>query len=189
MKISIVVCCVFSFPLLAQPDSTQLSPRKVIYFNHVLAGGLFGEEGDGSGLSISTTHGIRVKRLALGAGVAFDSYGQWKTIPAFGSISYDFAKIKSNAFFLQFNAGYANASRIKKEEWADYREYGSQMICSLIGYRIRTQQFSLYVQAGHRFQKVSYSYDPTPWASQLHARYTVDEEINRVVVQIGFGLH
>lgn len=193
MKISIAVLffLVCNFSLFAQGDSTAVSPRKIIYFNNFLAGGLFGEQSQGSGLSLLTTHGIRMNRWALGAGVGFDSYLDWKTIPVFGSMSFDFGKVKSNAFFLQFNAGHADAWRINKEDiYADYRQSGGKMISTLVGYRITKERFSLYMLAGHKFQQTHFSYNPEPWSSFApQSSVYIEESINRLVVQIGFGLH
>src|SRR5688500_17542250 len=115
MKISIVgfFSLGISLSTLAHIDFIALRNIKVRYFYNFLAGGLLGDEGQGTGFSISTIHGVRKNRLALGAGVGYDSYYDWRAIPAFGSISYDFAKVKRNAFYLQVNAGYSYAKKIR----------------------------------------------------------------------------
>ena len=181
----------FVFRRVRNPIAGNTSKWKVIYYNNFLAGGLMGESGKGSGLTLSTTHGIRTNRFSVGAGFGFDSYFDWKTVPVFGTIEFDFAKIKRNAFFLQFNAGYADAKRINREEWVtEYREYGGEMISYMLGYKIRAEKFSLYVLAGHKFQEANYSYNPQPWSSfSSPPNYSVEENMNRFVVQLGFGLH
>lgn len=193
MRISIVIFCFVcsSLSLIAQTDDESTAKKKVLYFNNFSAGGLLGKSGYGTGVTLSTTHGVRLNRLAFGGGVGFDSYMDWKTIPVFGSISFDFGKIGRNAFFVQFNAGYSDASRVKREEWlTDYREYGGEMICSMLGYRISTEKFSLYISAGHKFQKAHFSYNTQPWSSFAPSpSQRVEESMNRLVVQIGFGLH
>jgi hypothetical protein len=195
MKISIVGFFLLGLSLsaLAQSDSIALRKTRVRYFNNFLAGGLLGDEGQGTGFSISTTHGVRVNRLALGAGVGYDSYYDWRTIPVFGSVSYDFAKVKRNAFYLQVNAGYAHAKKIRKEEWlTDYRDYGGEMISTLIGYRIATEKLSIYIAGGHKYQRANFSYDPVPaWSSWTapESYFNIEESMNRLVVQIGFGFH
>jgi hypothetical protein len=192
MKTRFLLFILFTFCISAhaQVDGVPLK-RKVIYYNNFLAGGLLGESGKGSGLTISMTHGIRINWLTLGAGVGYDSYFDWKTVPVYGTIEADFAKIKRNAFFLQFNAGYADARRINREEWVtDYREYGGEMVSFMLGYKIRAEKFSLYVLAGHKFQEANYSYNPQPWSSFAYPPiYSVEENMNRFVVQLGFGLH
>jgi hypothetical protein len=114
-----------------------------------------------------------------------------KNVPVFGSVNIDFAKVKENAFFVQLNAGYAEAYRITEDEWlGGTKEYGGEMISSLVGYRITARKFSLYISAGHKFQKTHFSYNYELWRSSLPASITrVEESINRVIVQIGFGLH
>jgi hypothetical protein len=188
-----VFVCLFlcvSCQLSAQSDSSSISKNKVVYFNNFLAGGIFGKTENGSGPSFLMTHGVRMNRLALGAGVGFDSYLDWKTMPIIGSVYFDFAKIKRNAFFILFNAGYSNAWRIKEEDPIfDERVRGGEVINSMVGYRIKTNQFSLYISAGHKVQKVQRSYNPTPWSSIPRSKISIEENMNRMVVQIGFGLH
>jgi hypothetical protein len=175
----------------AQSDSSVVSKNKVIYYNNFLAGGLLGESGKGSGVTLSMTHGIRINRFTVGAGIGFDSYFDWKAVPVFGTIEVDFAKIKRNAFFVQLNAGYADASRINREEWVtEYREYGGPMVSYMLGYKIRAEKFSLYLLAGHKFQEANFTYNPQPWSSfSAPPNYSVEENMNRLVVQLGFGLH
>ncbi len=181
-----------SFSLSAQTEAIEKPKNKLRYFNNFLAGALLSEEGKGTGVTLSTTHGIRLNRWALGAGVGFDSYFSWKAVPVFGSIMFDCGNIKRNFVFLQLNAGYSNARSINRgdQQWlTDYRDYGSEMISSLIGYRIAAEKFSLYIMAGHKFQRVHYSYNPEPWRSSYPAKLSIEENMNRLVVQIGFGLH
>ena len=149
-----------------------------------------GEKGKGTGVTFSTIHGVRLKRAAFGVGVGFDSYLDWKTLPIFGSVNFDFAKIKSNALFVQFNAGYAEAWLVRDEDsWTpQYRDYGGTMVASSLGYRITKERFSLYVMAGHKFQRAHISYEAELWSSFAPVfRSRVEEDMNRLVVQIGFG--
>jgi hypothetical protein len=194
MRISILVIFLTAlhFSLLAQTEKSEVPERKVIYYNSFLAGGLLADQGQGTGVTLSMVHGVRLKRFAFGAGIGLDSYLDWKTLPVFGSVSFDFGKVKNNAFFIQCNAGYAEAWRIKSDEWypSGYHEYGDVMISSVIGYRIMKERFSLYMQAGHKFQEAHSSYHFDPWSSYYpQSSLFVDEEMNRIVVQIGFGLH
>jgi hypothetical protein len=185
-----------SFSATAQTDTTALarktvSKKKITYYNTLLAGGLLGESGKGSGLTLSTTHGVRINRFSIGAGIGFDSYFDWKTVPVFGTVEFDFAKVRKNAFFVQINGGYADAARINREEWLmEYREYGGPMYSYLLGYKMKAEKFSLYLLAGYKFQEANFSYSQPPWSSFIGpAGYSVEEEINRLVVQLGFGLN
>ena len=195
MKTSIVLCCFLcvGVSVNAQSDSSVVSKKRITYFNNILAGGLFGESGKGSGLSISTTHGVRLSRFTIGAGIGFDSYMDWKAVPVFASVSFDFAKVRQNAFFVQVNAGYADAHRINLEEWPaeyEYKESGGEMLSSMLGYRFAAGKFNLYVSAGYKYQQARFSYNSAPWSSfSQMPKTSVEENMNRVVIQIGFGLH
>jgi hypothetical protein len=180
-----------SYLLLAQEDSLGVSKNKIHYYNSFLAGGLLGKSKQGSGASFSMAHGIRINRLAIGAGLGFDSYLDWKTVPLFGAVSFDFAKIKKNAFFIQLNGGYAWAWDIVKENFEpNYDKLsGKGMISSMVGYRISLNQYSIYFSAGHKFQRIEYSYNPTPWSSVPGSNTFVEEDMNRFVLQLGFGFN
>jgi hypothetical protein len=192
MKTSLLTLFVLaSFSCIAQTVDVEVPGKKVTYFNTFMAGGLIGEKGKGTGVTFSTIHGVRIKRASFGAGIGFDSYLDWKTLPIFGSLNFDFARIKSNALFVQFNAGYAEAWLVRNEgSWTPpYRDYGGTMVASSVGYRITKERFSLYVMAGHKFQRAHLTYEPELWSSfapSVHQR--IEEDMNRLVVQIGFGL-
>jgi hypothetical protein len=180
-------CC----SLFAQRDSLAVSKNKIRYYDSFLAGGLLGKSGQGSGISCAMIHGIRINRLATGAGVGFDSYRDWKTMPLFGTASFDFARIKNNAFFIQVNGGYARAWDVLRENFEPVYDKlsGKGMIHSMVGYRISLKQYSIYISAGHKFQRIEYSYNPMPWSSVPGSNVFVEEDMNRVVVQLGFGFY
>lgn len=186
----ILLACV-SITGYSQTVDVEVPKRKLTYFNTFLAGAMMGESGKGTGVTLSTIHGVRLKRAAFGAGIGFDSYFDWKTLPIFGSVSFDFAKIKSNALFVQFNAGYAEAWLVRDEDsWTPpYRDYGGTMVSSSAGYRITKERFSLYAMVGHKFQRSHCFYEPELWSSFAPTyRQRIQEDMNRLVVQIGFGL-
>jgi hypothetical protein len=185
--IAISPCC----ELFGQVDSTALSKKKIHYFNSFLAGGILGKSELGSGATFSMIHGIRLHRLRAGAGIGLDAYRDWKMLPVFGSVSFDVAKIKNNAFYLQLNAGFSKAWEVKKENFE--QEYdrlsGRGMAQSMIGYRIGLHQYAIYIAAGHKFQRITYSYNPMPWSSVPGSNIFVEEDMNRFVVQLGFGFY
>jgi hypothetical protein len=180
-------CC----QLFAQTDSLAVSKNRIHYYNNFIIGGLLGKSEQGTGASFSMVHGIRINRLALGGGIAFDAYREWKTVPLFGSLTFDFARIKNSAFFIQMNAGYAKAWDVKKDSFEPvYDELsGKGMLNSMIGYRLLLHRYSIYINAGHKFQRIEYSYNPTPWSSVPGSNTFVEEDINRVVIQVGFGFN
>ena len=190
----VVLFTIVSFPccqLFGQTDSLALSKKKIHYFNSFLGGGLFGDSHQGSGVTMSMSHGVRFNRLAVGAGIGFDSYLDWQTLPVFGSISFDFAKIKNSAFYVQLNAGYSKAWDIKKEDFEpEYDQLsGRGMAQSMLGYRIELKQYAIYMAAGHKFQRIEYSYNPMPWSSVPGSNIFVEEDMNRFVIQLGFGFY
>ena len=181
-----------SITAYCQTDTTQLTKSKVQYYNQFSFGALSGKDGQGTGVMVSMINGVRINRLAVGAGLSYDGYKNWNVVPIFGSASFDVARLRSSALYLQMNIGYSFASRIIPDNAIlnEYREYGSQMINSMIGYRLRAQKYSLYIQAGHKYQVVHYSFHPLPsWSSEWIPRAYVEEELNRFVVAIGFGFN
>lgn len=153
------------------------------------------EKGNGSTLSVSFTHGVRIKRFSIGAGLGYDAYLNWRTMPVFASVSYDFDPAKKSTLFLQLTSGYSNAWHILRgESWLPaYDVNDGAMISPLLGYRIKVDQFSLYMAAGYKFQRIRYDYSTTcTWCSSAPApsnRYAVKYDIERIVLMIGFGLH
>ena len=184
-----------SWTTFSQTDSAR-SEKKIQYTNSFLSGGLFGEKGMGNSLTFSTIHGIRFGRWMAGAGLGYDTYSEWNVIPLIGSMSFDFDKIKGNAFYVQFNAGYTKSWQQEPGDGAvRYEEDGGYMINPSVGYRIRVEKYSLYISAGYKFQRINYSYtqpywwwwggdSPTPSSTSY-----VQQDMNRISIQIGFGLH
>src|SRR6185503_16067302 len=76
----------FSFLAQAQPETL---PERPSYFLSVHAGGAFGKKGQGSSLASALIQGVRYKWIALGAGVGYDAYSEWRAIPFFASVSMD----------------------------------------------------------------------------------------------------
>jgi hypothetical protein len=176
-----------SFSVFAQPDSTA---SKISYFNSFHAGGLFGKKGSGSGESFSTIHGIRFKRFAFGIGVGYDAYQEWRTLPVFASVTYDFLKLRDNAFFIQINAGYSKAwYPLEEEDQFTYDRKRGPCAHPLIGYRIHSNKFDLYLTAGYKFQGINYLQTPRWWNWAPGSKITVGRDIERISIQLGFGFH
>jgi len=163
-----------------------------------MSGALFGKDGYGTYISVNTVHGVRYKRFTAGIGTGYDAYKDWNTLPVFGSISYDFLRIKNDAFFVQFNGGYAWAFYSPRSDsyYNDYDSKGGRMLNPMIGYRFHvSNKVRLYISAGYKFQRINYEfannwymYDMMPGANYLPPVTKVQRDMDRVVVQIGFGL-
>jgi hypothetical protein len=173
---------------IAQPDSVLVKP---VYFYSFHTGGLFAKENAPS-LSVSTIHGMRHKRIAVGLGIGYDAYTEWRSMPVFASLSYDLsANAKPNAFFIQLNAGLSKAWVPDMETGGfNFKEKGGTMVHPLLGYRIRTEKFSLYFTGGYKFQILEYEQSPNWWIwGYTSSKTTVNRKVERLSIQIGFGLN
>lgn len=183
------VLIVLSPAVSAQSDSSF--SKKPTYFYTVHAGGLLAKKGNGSSLTTSTIHGIRYKNLAFGIGLGYDAYLEWRALPVFGSVSYDFAHIRRNTFFVQMNAGYSQAwNPLSDDDQFIFDERGGMVIHPLVGYRISSDKFSVYLTAGYKFQRIEYEQTPRWWIwGYPGSKTTVVRDIERISIQIGFGYH
>ncbi|MBL0743813.1 hypothetical protein [Chryseolinea lacunae] len=183
-------------PAVAQSDSTKREGRKIRYYNNFLSGALIGGSGqEKTSFSFATTHGIRVKRLSVGLGVEYDSYGPWKVVPLFATASVDVVRLKSSAFFVQGVGGYSPAHYTQSENrgYSFVDGGGGVMTSALAGYRFSAEKFSMYISGGYRYQQNDFTY-----ADQFYSytdfyyeppHYSVKEKMERFVIQLGFGWH
>ncbi|HEX5171633.1 MAG TPA: hypothetical protein VFW11_20785 [Cyclobacteriaceae bacterium] len=169
-------------------DSLSVSYHKLEYWNSFATGILVGNSETSITGSFSTIHGLSFKRWRFGIGLGIEGYEKWRTFPFFGSSTFDFGKIKNHSLYVQMNAGYAIGQRIEKVEGATHEEEnGGLMLNPMLGYRLNLGNTSLSVAAGYKLQRVDYSFD---WLwGWPYAKTTMDEEFNRFIFQIGFGLH
>lgn len=167
--------------------------KKVRYTNSFLSGGSVGGSEELWGMSLSTSHGIRVERWRFLLGIGMDGYSDWLTYPMMGSVSFDLSKPgKKGGLYLLVNSGYAFADKTTPIEWtSSFSEKGGMIFNPMIGYRIRVGSVDLYFQSGYKNQKVSYSYsyDYGGWGDNPGSshHYKVEQDLNRLVFQIGFG--
>ena len=191
MKSRILILLAFivvfgTFSVSAQPDS---SFSKVTYFNSIHVGGLLGKKGNGSSLTASLIQGVRYKNFSFGIGIGYDAYRDWRTLPLFGSVSYDFARIRNNAFFIQLNAGLSKVwNPLEDDDQFVLDDKAGRFIHPLVGYRIQSQKFSLYMTAGYKLQHLAYEHR-LRWLTWGYAanKVTIEQDIERLSVQLGFG--
>jgi hypothetical protein len=180
---------VFGFTDTLRVDTLRPKP---IYFNQFVAGGLFGQTAAGMSASLGMSHGIRYRKCALAIGVSFDDYGQWRTFPVFGSFSFDLGASQNTGLFLQLNAGTTKVWHVDSpNDYQNYNENGGKMIQPSLGYRVQADKWSIYFVAGYRFQQIKYTETPRWWVSgwgPLPYKYTVERNMDRLVLQIGIGL-
>ena len=163
------------------------APPKISYFNSFHAGGLFGKKANGSGESFATIHGVRMNKYAFGIGVGYDAYHEWRTLPVFASLSYDFLPLRDNTFFIQLNGGYARAwSPMEEQSQFNYEDKRGPCAHALLGYRIHSNKFNLYLTAGYKLQEIQYE-QTFDWWSGPGSKVYVARDMERVSVQLGFG--
>jgi hypothetical protein len=145
--------------------------------------------------SASTIHGIKVgRKLRVGAGVGFDSYSNWQTLPLFGSVSLDLFG-KNNTVFTQLNYGWARAWRpFSNQEYGFKDTNGGQSFSAMIGYRIMYGDMRLALSAGYKFQSATayyqYSYYSWLYSNQNYetgTQQTVKENMNRLAILLSVG--
>jgi hypothetical protein len=186
----ILVTCV-CLHVVAQEEIEPAKPHR--YFNSFQSGGLFGEKDKGTSFTFSTVHGVQLNKWRLGGGVGFDSYQRWRVVPVSAMVSFDIAKFKNSNLSVSVNGGYSQAwYRHMQEYEPDLDVSGGVMINPLIGYRIIADKWNINLSAGYRWQRINYTYSPQYWYwsdTRQSPVYSVTEDIERVVVQIGFGLN
>ena len=140
-------------------------------------------------LSLSTVHGVKFNSTVMtGIGVGIDTYYHLKAFPVFLSLMLDPERKKQGMFF-QLNGGYSFVRYISKDE--DFEEIevdekGGLMLNPMVGFRMEVENMRIYVQAGYKYQAAELHYDyPDWWGSSQSSRHY---ELNRFVIQLGFGL-
>jgi len=180
--------------LSGQTDTVRIDSlrSRITYFNKLVAGGLVGKKDNGVSASIAMIHGVRYRKFSLGAGISFDDYGAWRTIPLYGSLSLDFISGKKGKLSIQLDAGGTKLYHVESpNEWKTIDEKGGRIVQPALGYRFKAENWSIYFLAGYRFQRIRYLETPPWWAREWGTYYKNDvtRDMERLVVQFGFGLH
>ena len=186
-----IIVWLFLFPgiAIAQVDSVQ---KKIKYFNSFVSGVMIGSSEDEDekefSVSFATIHGIKFKNgVKVGIGAGMDTYYGLKVFPLLASVAVDL-ETKKHGLFLQFNSGYSFVRYTREPEIEEIQidETGGLMINPMIGYRMVVENMRIYVLAGYKYQKAELQYNYPEWwgVSQSSKQY----ELNRFVIQLGFGL-
>ena len=149
-------------------------------------------------LSASTLHGISIgKKLRAGVGIGLDTYDQWKTMPVFGSATFDLIGTRNKgAVFVQANYGWAHGWRrptFNDVGLADVE--GGQMMSAQAGYRIRYHDLNIWISVGPKTQRVySYFEFPTLYVNEKGVvvegpphKTTIKQDINRFMISVALG--
>lgn len=143
-----------------------------------------GKKGQGSSLATALIQGVRYKWIALGAGVGYDAYSEWRAIPFFASVSMDVLSLRENAFYFQINGGYAKVwSPSFTDDQGYFYEGSNPSFNPVVGYRIATDKFDLYLSAGYKFQRLRYGWR---WGGSP-SQSLIQMDMERISIQLGFG--
>lgn len=185
--IAIVIAILGSWPVAAQSDSTFTG---TYYFGSLNSGVLFGKKGNGNSFSVSTIHGVRYKRFALGAGLGYDAYPDWNVLPLFASVGYDVVQGRRNALYLQLNSGYSKAwATAANNSQSLYAVDGGYFYHPIVGYRITRDHLTVYFSAGYKFQRLTYEERPGWWTwGTAGSKVTVQRNIERLSLHLGLGI-
>lgn len=175
------------------------------YFNYLQSGMLLGKSGTGSSVTISTVHGLRMKRFSFGIGIGYDDYSRntidyylyqpaiydnWRSMPVFAAVSYDWLSLKNGALFLQVNAGYAKMWERRTGEIDRASDVkGGFLFNPMTGVRINAANMRLYILAGYKIQRNSYKFDDGGIWSYPGRLISIEESLGRAVIKIGFGIN
>ena len=198
----LIAILLFSLSVKAQEE---ISIPKAVYFNYVQSGLLLGRSGTGSSVSVSTVHGLRLRKFALGIGIGYDDYSRntietylyqpaiydnWKSMPVFAAVSYDWLSLRNGALFFQTNIGYAKMWERHTGQFDRASDVkGGFLFNPMAGMRINAAKMRLYISAGYKFQRNDYKFDNGGIWSYPGRLVSVEETLQRAVVKIGFGFN
>jgi hypothetical protein len=116
---------------------------------------------EGSLVAMPTTiHGIRYRKLRAGAGVGYTSFGIIRSMPYFGSVSWDlFGRKRKSGLFVEFNYGGAHAwlSPSQNDRYLDeVKAWG--FFQASAGYAFHYQKLRVALQAGFQSLKTRRTY-------------------------------
>jgi hypothetical protein len=187
-QICLLIFFCFSDTVCAQSKDTILKPS-FFYYNQFLTGGAIAEKAHIVTLTASTFHGVRYKSVALGLGLSYDAYTDWKTLPVLISFSYDLTRSVKNRVFVQIDGGSGRLWRIERaEEIYTFEQMGSRLIHPSIGYRMRKEGWSMYLRMGYKFHRLKYDMAPSWWSAPGNMQH-VTQDVQRIVFQMGFGVN
>jgi hypothetical protein len=186
-SVLLITLAFISYGALGQQDT---SAAKAPYFFSIHTGGLLAEWTQGSSFTTSFVHGIRLKKFAIGAGVGYDAFAEWRTLPVFARVNFDFASVQTHRFYLGIDAGYSKAWW-PGQEASEFiiHEKGGIFYHPQVGYRLGAGDVRVYLSAGYKVQHIIYDQDPRWWIwGYPSTRQSVERTIGRLSVQIGVGL-
>lgn len=160
--------------------------RRVGYHNQFSTGILAGGDRGMITGSVTTVHGVAMRRWTIGMGIGMEGYERWRTIPVFGSMSYYFRGPTSNGVFVGFNAGHSFGKLLMDDERIHVTDtQGGPMVNPMIGYHISANSVGLSVAAGYKMQRMTGRYSDS-FSGVL--TYTFEERLDRFFFQLGISI-
>lgn len=152
-------------------------------------GALFARKAIDTAPSISMLQGLRYRRFALGAGMGYDVYKDWRAMPLFTGVSYDFVHDAGQALYVQMNGGYSKAWFTRSDEAQPIdKSAGGYFFHPAVGYRAGKGRASIHISVGYKIQHVQYDATPLWWGGWNRPRVTITQTMERVSFLIGIGL-
>jgi len=183
------------------PSDSSARKRKVSYFFAFGMGAMIGCEqchatGTNASFSTSVVQGVRIGKGSMGAGIGLDVYESRKTLPLFGSASWDLFG-KKNKVYVQLNYGYAGAWVNKDAKAYGFKSSeGGKMLNPFLGYRIQSGNVRMLFSVGYKFQRVFSRYEyPVYYANPTYDSFAllppstkeIRMDMNRFVVAMAIG--
>ena len=146
----------------------------------------------------STVHGVTIgKKFRIGGGIGFDSYYGWKTMPLFGSASFDVLGTKnSNALFVQANYGWSLPWK-QEQEWENGAKDvdGGQMFYGMAGLRLKYHDMRISFTLGGKFQSLTSYFEVPTFYYDVYgipfqgasSKTTIVESIRRFAMGVTIG--
>jgi hypothetical protein len=183
-----------------QGDQAQSSERKIAYFFSLQSGTLIGcgdcADTNGVASTSAITNGVTIeKKLRAGAGLGFDSYGNWKILPVYALLGYDLVGNKNkNAFFVQLQYGFSKAWLAQSYQGYSFQKAeGGRIFAPNIGYRINHHGLNVSFAVGAKLQRV-FTYYTYPTVSWVNGEYrpgtnetVVKQDMSRLMLTMAVG--
>lgn len=176
------------FEAFGQADSSLNATPAA--FVSVHSGALLARRGHGTSATASVIQGVRYKRIALGVGVGYDAYPEWRMVPVFAAFAHDFGRNRVKTLFIQMNTGYSKAwSTAGDESEFVFDSHGGFFYHPQIGYRIGEGKLRVQLAAGYKFQRISYEQSFRTWVwGYPSGAVKVVRDIERFSLQMGIGI-
>lgn len=151
-RVVLLILLASNAAMASEGDSLKIKPVRYFFTltsNVLLCGSC---QTDGGALALPTTiHGIRWKKLRVGAGVGYTALGPTRLMPYFGSVTFNlFGKKRQNGVFIEFNYGGAHAwlapVRVNNDFIDDVKSWGFTQLSA--GYAFHHHGLRLAVQTG-----------------------------------------